>query len=65
METKELAWTVMIKPFFLVLEIQDGLTEREFTDEDFKDILTECPKGYKNKSLSMEYDEILESMGLF
>eukprot|EP00347_Sterkiella_histriomuscorum_P003506 403364039 len=60
--TNELAWVEMIKPFFVVFEIKNGLSERTFTDEDFRDVLTECPKGQNN---NLEIDEILDSFGLF
>ena len=41
--TKELAYIEMIKPFFVVFELENGLAERTFTDEDFKDVKTQCP----------------------
>jgi len=62
MDTKDLAYMTLIKPFFVVFELQNGLSEREFTDEDFKDVVTECPKGFKNKSLPLE---MLDPFGMF
>eukprot|EP00347_Sterkiella_histriomuscorum_P008744 403343919 len=43
-ETKKLAWIQMHSPLLLVIQIEDGMKERKFTDEDFKDVLTECPE---------------------
>lgn len=43
-DTKELSYIEVIKPFFMVIEVAKGLKERDFTDEDFRDLVTECPR---------------------
>jgi hypothetical protein len=49
-KTNELAWIEMVRPLPFIFKIENGLTEREFTDEDFKDVLTECPRRNKGHS---------------
>jgi len=61
--TNELRYAELVKPFFLVLEIQNGLVERKFTDEDFRKVLTKCPQH--SNGADFEVPEILESFGLF
>eukprot|EP00347_Sterkiella_histriomuscorum_P007840 403347365 len=43
-DTKELAWIEVVKPFFFVMKVENGIKKRKFTDEDYKDVLTECPR---------------------
>lgn len=43
-ETEDLAWLELTKPLLLVIEVQEGIIERNFTDGDFKDVVKECPK---------------------
>lgn len=46
-KTNELSYIEVLKPVFMILEIENGIHERKFTDEDFKDVMTECPKKPK------------------
>lgn len=62
MESGDLRYVELIKPFFLVFDVQNGLSERKFTDEDFKGVLTKCPRSSKNGSLEIPE---LEPLGFF
>lgn len=43
-ETNELAYVELITPVHLVMKVENGIKERKFSDEDFKNVLTECPR---------------------
>ena len=63
MKTLELEWAEMIKPINIVVQIDEGLNEREFTDEDFRDVVTECPRRSKKIHMS-SFEKIHEAFGL-
>lgn len=44
LESMELEWIETIKPLPFIIGIENGLRERRFTDEDFKDVRTSCKK---------------------
>eukprot|EP00347_Sterkiella_histriomuscorum_P010701 403375257 len=41
--TKDLAWIEVSKPDAYVFQLKNGILEREFTDEDYKEVLNNCP----------------------
>lgn len=43
-KTLELVWIEAVSPLPFVIEIENGLVERRFTDKDFKGVLLKCPK---------------------
>ena len=43
-DSMDLEWIETIKPLPFIVGIENGLEERRFTDEDFKDVRTSCDK---------------------
>ncbi|CDW88430.1 UNKNOWN [Stylonychia lemnae] len=56
---KDLKWLAMIRPLPLIFEIENGLSERKFSDKDFEKVVTECPRGSK-----MDDESIHELFGM-
>lgn len=43
-ETKnDLKWIAMVRPLPLIFEIENGFSEKKFTDKDFEGVVTRCP----------------------
>lgn len=42
---KILKWIAMVRPIPLIFEIENGLSERKFSDKDFEKVVTRCPRG--------------------
>ena len=50
LKSMKLAWIEQIRPLSMIFAIKPS--ERRFSDEDFKHVLTECPKRSKNDYVS-------------
>lgn len=40
----ELKWIAMVRPLPLIFEIENGFAERRFSDKDFEQVVTRCPR---------------------